>query len=136
MFANGYRSRFFSPKFSKDLRTLAIKALPELDVRRDRLRPPITFDVSVFSNVAHDFRLGRQVAALKRQPVHGLKRQVAILRGKSSSGIKFRVNPATDQEVRAAPLFDDASVVEHDDLIKVVNGRETVRGDQRCATAH
>jgi hypothetical protein len=61
MFANYDCARFFASEHSKNLRALAIETLAELHVRRDRLLPPIVFNVSVLSNVAHNgsaIRLG------------------------------------------------------------------------------
>jgi hypothetical protein len=55
MFTYNDCARFFASEESKDLRALAIKTLAELHVRRDRLLPPVVFNVSVFSNVAHVF---------------------------------------------------------------------------------
>ena len=46
-------ARFFASEESKDLRALAIKAVAKCDIRRDRFRPPIAFDVPIFPNVAH-----------------------------------------------------------------------------------
>jgi hypothetical protein len=54
MFADDHCARFFASEKSKNLRTLAIKTLAELHIRRDRLPPPIVFHVSIFSNVAHE----------------------------------------------------------------------------------
>jgi hypothetical protein len=53
MFADDHYARFFVSEKSENLRGLAIKALAELHVGRDRLPPPIVFHVSIFSNVAH-----------------------------------------------------------------------------------
>ena len=53
MFTDDDCARFFASEHSKDLRALAIKALVKCDIRRDRFRPPIAFDVPIFSNVAH-----------------------------------------------------------------------------------
>ncbi len=53
MFTDDDCARFFASEHSKDLRALAIKALAKCDVRRDGFRPPIAFDVPIFSNVAH-----------------------------------------------------------------------------------
>src|SRR5438445_785112 len=53
MFADNYCARLFAPKLSEDLRGLAIESLAKLNVVRNWLRPPIAFDVSIFSNVAH-----------------------------------------------------------------------------------
>ena len=53
MFTDDDCARFFASEESKDLRALAIKALAKYDIRRDRFRPPIIFDVPIFSNVAH-----------------------------------------------------------------------------------
>jgi hypothetical protein len=55
MFTDDDCARFFASELSKNLRALAIKAFRELDVRGDRLRPPIALDASVFSNVAHEY---------------------------------------------------------------------------------
>src|SRR5215813_8642347 len=53
MFADYDCAWLLAPKLSKDLRALAIETLAELDIRRDWLRPPIAFNISIFSNVAH-----------------------------------------------------------------------------------
>jgi hypothetical protein len=53
MLADDDCARFFASEKSENLRALAIKALAELYVRRNRLPPPIVFHVSIFSNVAH-----------------------------------------------------------------------------------
>ena len=46
-------ARLFAAKMAKDLRALTIEAFTELDVWRNRLRPPITFHMSILFNVAH-----------------------------------------------------------------------------------
>ncbi len=43
-----------------------------------------------------------------------------------SRAIEFRVNAAARDEVRSAALFDDPTVFEHDDLIKVMNRRQAM----------
>src|SRR5262245_18830721 len=53
MFTDDDGARCFASEHSKDLRALAIKALAKLHIRRDRLRPPIVFHASIFSDVAH-----------------------------------------------------------------------------------
>src|SRR5438034_256493 len=53
MFTDNDCARFFASELSENLRALAIKALAKCNIRRDRLRPPIAFDVPIFSNVAH-----------------------------------------------------------------------------------
>src|SRR5690349_17293727 len=53
-----------------------------------------------------------------------------------SRAIKFRVNTFPRDQVRATALFYDPSVVEHDDLIEVVNGGQPMRCDQSCPAAH
>ena len=93
MFTDDDCARFFASEESKNLRALAIKAVAKCDIRRDRLRPPIAFDVPIFSNIAH-----------------GIKNTVALSR-KVSRCIKFRVNAAAGQKFGAAALFDDASVL-------------------------
>jgi len=45
---------FFVSEKSENLRGFAIKPFAELHVRRDRLPPPIVFDMPVFFNVAHE----------------------------------------------------------------------------------
>jgi hypothetical protein len=55
MLADNYGTRFFAAKFPENLRALTIKSFAELNVVRDGLRPPIAFDASIFSNVAHNF---------------------------------------------------------------------------------
>src|SRR5437762_4827070 len=124
MFADDDCPRFFASELSKNLRTLAIKAVAKVDVRRDRLLPPVAFDVPVFSNVAH---------ASATVPVANSKRASgthALLSWEISRCIKFRVNAAAGQEFRATSLFDDASVIQHDDLVKIVNSRQPVCGNQ------
>ena len=54
MLADNDGACFFAPKLSKDLRALAIKSFAEFNIRWDRIRPPVTFDVSIFFNVAHE----------------------------------------------------------------------------------
>jgi hypothetical protein len=54
MFADNYGVRLFAPKLAEDLRGLAIESLAKFDIWRDRLWPPIAFDVSIFFNVAHE----------------------------------------------------------------------------------
>src|ERR671919_688766 len=61
MFADNDCARFFASKFTKNLRAFAIKAVAKCDTRRDRLRPPIAFDVPIFSNVAHEFEVRRRI---------------------------------------------------------------------------
>src|ERR1051326_2779957 len=53
-----------------------------------------------------------------------------------SRPVKFGVNTAARDQFRAAALFNDASVVEDDDLIQVVNRRQAVCRDQSCPPAH
>ena len=53
MFTDDDCARFFTSEESKDLCALAIKAVAKCDIWRDRFGPPITFDVPIFSNVAH-----------------------------------------------------------------------------------
>jgi hypothetical protein len=55
MVADKYCARFLALQPSKDLCGLAIKSVAELHIARNWLWPPIAFDVSVLSNVAHDF---------------------------------------------------------------------------------
>src|SRR5438552_14426936 len=54
MFTDDDCARFFASEESENLRALAIKAFAELHVRRNRLPPPIAFDVPIFFNVAHE----------------------------------------------------------------------------------
>ena len=54
MFADNYGVRLFAPKLAEDLRGLAIESLAKLDIWRDRVRPPIGFDMSILSDVTHD----------------------------------------------------------------------------------
>src|SRR6266550_3364713 len=53
MFTDDDGARFFVSEESENLRGLAIKAVAKCDIRRDRFRPPIAFDVPVFFNVGH-----------------------------------------------------------------------------------
>src|SRR5215510_15399361 len=50
--------------------------------------------------------------------------------------MKFRVNTAARDQFRTAALFDDPSMIEHNDLIEVVNCRQAMCCDQRCSPAH
>src|ERR1051326_2531434 len=54
VFADNHGARLLAAKPAEDLRGLAIKSRPELNVCGDRLRPPIAFDVPVLSDVAHE----------------------------------------------------------------------------------
>jgi len=54
MFADDNCARFFASELSKNLRALAIEALAELHVWRDRLWPPIGFDTPIRCDVAHN----------------------------------------------------------------------------------
>src|SRR6266550_804707 len=65
MFTDDNCARCFASEHSKDLRALAIKAFPKCDVRRDGLRPPIAFDVPIFSNVAHGIANSRILSGAK-----------------------------------------------------------------------
>ena len=49
---------------------------------------------------------------------------------------KFRVNAAARDQFGAAALLDDPAVLEHDDLIHVMNGGEAVGDDQGGAAVH
>src|SRR5438874_9548574 len=54
MFADKNGTRLLAAKFPEDLRALAIKPFAKLDVWRDRIRPPVPFDMSIRPDVAHD----------------------------------------------------------------------------------
>src|SRR5205809_3954243 len=54
MFADDDCVWLFAPQLPKDLRALAVKALAKLDVRWDRLRPPVAFNLPIFFTVAHE----------------------------------------------------------------------------------
>ena len=147
MFANDNCARLFASQISKNLCALAIKSFAELDVRRNRLLPPISFDVSIFSNITHVRSCHSERGEESRicslnagqhnsQRCFASLNMTSISRREFSRCIKFRVNAAAGQEFGAATLFDDTSVIEHDDLIKIVNGRQPMRGNQRRATAH
>src|ERR1043166_8504837 len=152
MFADDDCPGFFASQLPKDLRALAIKSLAECDIRRNRLRPPIAFDLPIFSNVAHDIgralehmhvaceatrhlRLVRFFSAGKI-PAGPTAKMAMLLRWKVSRSIEFRVNAAPGQKFRAVALFDDSSVIKHDDLVKVVNRRQSMCGNQSCSAAH
>ena len=47
-------ARFFADQLAKNLRALAVKSLAKFHIFRDRLRPPIAFNVSILSDVAHE----------------------------------------------------------------------------------
>ena len=46
-------ARFFADQFAKNLRALAVKSFAKFHIFRDWLRPPIAFNVSILSDVAH-----------------------------------------------------------------------------------
>src|ERR1700745_3166138 len=95
MFADDDRARLFASELSENLRALAIKPFAKCDVWRDRLGPPIAFDVPIFFNVAHAFAMRRHVAALKaRTRPRTPKPQIIALCWEFSRCIKFRVNAA------------------------------------------
>ena len=54
MLADNYCSRFFAPKLSEDLGAFTIKSFAKLNVLRNGLRPPIAFNMSILSDVAHE----------------------------------------------------------------------------------
>ena len=95
MFADHHCARLFAAKLSKDLCALAIKSLAKLDVRRDRLRPPVGFDVSIVLNVAHKFGSAATCRRFDNADMSAhSERQVATSRWKFSRCIKFRINAA------------------------------------------
>src|SRR4029077_7045019 len=53
-----------------------------------------------------------------------------------SRGVKLRVAATARDQFRAAPLFNNPTVFEHDDLIQIMNGREAMGRDQSCPAAH
>src|SRR5438876_10772109 len=53
-----------------------------------------------------------------------------------SRAVKFRVNTAARDQFGTAPLFNDPSVIETDDLIQIMNCRQAMRRDQSCSPAH
>src|SRR5215831_9892547 len=98
MFADDYCTRLYAAKLPKYLCALAIKSLAKLDIWWDRLRPPVAFDPSIFSNVAHEFGVRRSSdcgTALKAPTCPCIsKRQIITSSCKFSRCIKFRVNAA------------------------------------------
>jgi hypothetical protein len=54
MSADDDGTRIVAAKLPKDLRALAIKSFTKFHIWRDRLRPPIAFDMPILSNVAHE----------------------------------------------------------------------------------
>src|SRR6188472_2973545 len=118
MFAEDHCARFFVSEKPENLRGLAIKTFAELHVRRDWLLPPIVFYVPIFFNVAHGscFLNDWSWPALRPRregaPSPCLASEThALLCGKVSRCIKFRVNATAGEEFRTAALFDDASVI-------------------------
>ena len=114
MFADDDSARSFAPKLSEDLGALAIKSFAKLDIRRNWLRPPVVFDASIFSNVA----------------------QCVTSCWEFSRRIEFRVNPAARDQLWTTPFLDEASVLEHNDLIKTMDRRQAMRRDQSCPPLH
>ena len=54
MSADDNGPRVFAAKMPKNLRGLAIKSFAKFDICRDRLRPPVAFDMSISCYVAHE----------------------------------------------------------------------------------
>jgi hypothetical protein len=54
MSADDNGTRVFAAKMPKDLRALAIKSFAKFDIWRDRLQPPVIFDMSILFDVAHE----------------------------------------------------------------------------------
>ena len=52
--ADNYCSRLFAPELSEDLRGLAVESFSELHIAWNWFWPPIAFDVSIWSDVAHE----------------------------------------------------------------------------------
>src|ERR1039457_6460788 len=48
------RARIFAAQKTENLRGFAIETFAELDIRWDRMRPPIAFDMSILFDVAHE----------------------------------------------------------------------------------
>src|SRR5438445_785110 len=57
-------------------------------------------------------------------------------RRKFSRAVKFRVNAGARDQFRTTAFFNDPSMVEHDDLIQVMNCRQAMCCDQSCPAAH
>src|SRR5947207_15496282 len=53
MVADGDGTRLFVAQHAKNLRGLTIKSIAKLDVRWDRVVPPIVFHMSILLDVAH-----------------------------------------------------------------------------------
>src|SRR5947207_15712754 len=53
MVADDDGTRLFVAQHAKNLRGLTITSLATLDVRRDRVGPPIVFHMSILADVAH-----------------------------------------------------------------------------------
>src|SRR5438093_7434992 len=53
-----------------------------------------------------------------------------------SRAVKFRVKPAARDQLRTTPLFDDPSVIEHYDLIEVMNCCQSMCSNQSCPVPH
>src|SRR6266545_3225447 len=53
-----------------------------------------------------------------------------------SGAVKFRVNAGARDQFLTAALFNDPTVVEHDDLIEVVNRGQAMCSNQSCPAAH
>ena len=54
VFADHNCARSFADQLAENLGGLAIKSFAKLNILRNWLWPPIAFDVSIFSNVAHE----------------------------------------------------------------------------------
>src|SRR6266480_3266312 len=68
MFTDDDGARCFASKLSKNLCALAIKPLAEPDVWRNRFRPPIVFNASIFADIAHEIIVILREAKLQRSP--------------------------------------------------------------------
>ena len=56
--------------------------------------------------------------------------------GNFPEAIQFRVDAATREQFRPATLLNDATALDHDDSIDVVDRRQPMGRDQRCSAAH
>jgi hypothetical protein len=54
MSADDNGTRIFAPEMPKDLRALAIKSFAKFHIWRDRVHPPVAFDMSILFDVAHE----------------------------------------------------------------------------------
>src|SRR6266550_65946 len=102
----------FAAHEAKDLRGLEIGALAPHDIEWNGMLPPIVLDAPIRSNVAH------------------------LLSPKVRRAVESRVDTSFCDEFGSPSMLNDAAFAQNDDLFHAVHRGNTVRDNERRATAH